>query len=109
MEGWRRNPVVFWVVGLPPSVWLLVFFLIPLAFVWLLSFGESDGLTKTEITGTLSNYARAVEPLYLAIFGKSFFYAGITTVISLIVGFPVAIAIVFASPKWRAILPNTAC
>ncbi len=31
-------------MSIPPSVWLLVFFLVPLALVWAMSFGEKDGL-----------------------------------------------------------------
>ncbi len=45
---------------------------------------------------------RAVEPLYLEIFGKSIIIAGLTTVLCLIIGFPVALAIAFASPKTKA-------
>ncbi|MCR9174867.1 MAG: ABC transporter permease [Alphaproteobacteria bacterium] len=104
MEDWRRTPLVFWVTSLPPTLWLVVFFLIPLALVWVMSFGELDGLIDIKITGTLANYARALDPLYLEVFGKSLVFAGFTTVISLLVGFPVALAIVFASPRWRPIL-----
>jgi len=104
MESWRRNPAVFWVIGLPPTVWLLLFFLVPLALVWVLSFAELRGVIDMEVTGTLANYARALDPLYLQIFGKSFVFAGLTTVVSLVFGFPVALAIVFAPPRWRALL-----
>ena len=104
MEDWRRTPLVFWVTSLPPSLWLIVFFLIPLELVWVMSFGELDGLVDIKITGTLANYERALDPLYLEVFGKSLLFAGFTTVISLVVGFPVALAIVFASPRWRPIL-----
>ena len=41
------------------------------------------------------------QPLYLGIFAKSIFVAGITTLLCLIIGFPVALAIVFASERWR--------
>ena len=44
---------------------------------------------------------RALQPLYLGIFAKSIFVAGITTLLCLIIGFPVALAIVFASERWR--------
>ena len=104
MEDWRRTPLVFWVTSLPPTFWLVFFFLIPLALVWVMSFGELDGLVDIKITGTFANYARALDPLYLEVFGKSLVFAGFTTVISLLVGFPVALAIVFASPRWRPIL-----
>lgn len=104
MESWRRNPLVFWVVGLPPTAWLLLFFLVPLALVWVLSFAELRGVVDMEVTGTLANYVRALDPLYLQIFGKSFVFAGLTTVVSLVFGFPVALAIVFAPRRWRAVL-----
>ncbi|WPZ33920.1 ABC transporter permease [Thalassobaculum sp. OXR-137] len=104
MENWRRGRSAFWLIGLGPTFWLVFFFLIPLAIVWLYSFAELRGLVDMEVTGTLDNYARALDPLYLEVFGKSVVFAGLTTVVSLIVGFPVALAIVFAPPRWRPVL-----
>ncbi|WP_028792816.1 ABC transporter permease [Thalassobaculum salexigens] len=104
MENWRRGRSAFWLIGLGPTVWLVVFFLVPLAIVWLYSFAELRGLVDMEVTGTLDNYARALDPLYLGVFGKSVVFAGLTMVVSLIVGFPVALAIVFAPPRWRPVL-----
>ena len=72
-----------------------------MAIVWLYSFGENRGLTEIEFSGTLDNYKRATEWLYLTIFGKSFAVAALVTLICLIIGFPVAMAITFASEKWR--------
>ncbi|NBU83993.1 MAG: ABC transporter permease [Sphingomonadaceae bacterium] len=81
--------------------WLIGFFIIPLAMVWLYSFGRNIGLTEIDISGTFANYARALEPLYLEIFGKSVAVAALTTLICLIIGFPIALAITFAPEKWR--------
>ncbi len=69
-----------------------------------MSFGEKRGIVDIAITGTLENYWRALDPLYLQIFAKSFWYAGITTAICLVVAFPIALAITFASPRWKPIL-----
>ena len=33
MDSWRRNPLVFWVFSIPPSVWLIALFIAPLAIV----------------------------------------------------------------------------
>jgi len=104
VDSWRRNPLVFWVFSIPPSVWLIAFFIAPLALVWVMSFGEKRGIVDIAITGTLENYWRALDPLYLQIFAKSFWYAGITTAICLLVAFPIALAITFASPRWKPIL-----
>ena len=104
MESWRKNPVVFWALNLPPSIWLVAFFILPLGLVWLISFGEKQGLIDIAITGTLDNYVRALEPIYLQIFWKSFVMAGIATLICLVVGYPVAFAIAFAPDRWKTLL-----
>ena len=104
MDGWRDRPQVFWTFFLPPTLWLAAFFLAPLALIWGFSFGEKRGLVEIAINGTLENYARALDPLYLGIFGKSFWFAGLTTLICLAVALPVAVAITFASPRWKPIL-----
>ena len=104
MESWRKNPLVFWALSLPPSFWLVVFFMVPLGIVWVISFGEKRGVIDIAITGTLDNYARALEPLYLEIFWKSIIMAGAATVACLLVGYPVAFAIAFASERWKPIL-----
>jgi len=104
MDNWRRNPLVFWVIGLPPTFWLLVFFLIPLGLIWVLSFGEKRGVVEIEITWVLDNYARALDPIYLQIFVKSLWMATATTLICLLVGFPIAFMITFAPARWKPLL-----
>ena len=104
MEGWRTNRRAFWTFFLPPTAWLVLFFLAPLALIWAFSFGEKRGLVEIAINGTLENYVRALDPLYLRIFGKSFWYAALTTLICLAVGLPVAVAITFAPGRWKPVL-----
>jgi spermidine/putrescine transport system permease protein len=101
MESWRHNRIVFWLLGVAPSTWLVLFFLVPLSIVWLISFGEKRGIVDIAITGTLGNYGRALQPLYLQIFWKSIWMAGVATAICLIVGYPVAFAIAFAPDRWK--------
>ncbi len=104
MDHWRRHPLVFWLLGLPPTLWLLFFFLAPLGLIWLFSFGEKQGLVAIDLSWTWANYVRATDPLYLQIFLKSFWFAGLTTLICLVVAFPIAITITFAREKWRPVL-----
>lgn len=101
MQDWKRHRAAFAALAAAPILWLLAFFIIPLGVVWLYSFGRNVGLTEIDISGTFANYARALEPLYLEIFGKSVAVAALTTLLCLIAGFPVALAITFAAPKWR--------
>lgn len=104
MESWRRNPLVFWVTSLPPTLWLLFFFLVPLGIIWVISFGEKRGVIDIEITWVLDNYWRAFDPLYIEIFWKSVWMATATTLICLIIAFPVAFSITFASPRLKPLL-----
>lgn len=101
MQDWKRHKAAFAALAAAPILWLFAFFVIPLGVVWLYSFGRNVGLTEIDISGTFANYARALEPLYLEIFGKSVAVAALTTLLCLIIGFPVALAITFATPKWR--------
>ena len=98
-QHWKSARALFGAVLVPPLFWLALFFLVPMGIVWLYSFGENRGLTDIALTGTFSNYLRALDPLYLKIFVKSVGIAGLTTLICLVVGFPVALAITFAPPK----------
>ena len=101
-QSWKRAKAIFAIILGPPLAWLLLFFLIPLTIVWVYSFGTNVGLTEIAFTGTFSNYARAIEPLYVGIFLKSVGVAGLTTLLCLIVGFPVALAITFAPDRLKA-------
>jgi spermidine/putrescine transport system permease protein len=101
-QSWRKAKSVFALVLGPPLFWLVLFFLIPLAIVWVYSFGTNVGLTEIAFTGTFSNYARAIEPLYVGIFIKSVGVAALTTGLCIVLGFPVALAITFAPGKLKA-------
>jgi spermidine/putrescine transport system permease protein len=97
--GGRRTNASFWLAFGPAAFWLILFFAVPMAVVWTYSFGRNQGLTDIAVTGTLANYARTLEPLYLAILWKSCWLALATTVLCLVLGFPVAFAIAFAGPR----------
>jgi spermidine/putrescine transport system permease protein len=101
-QSWKQAKAAFAAVAAPPLAWLLLFFMIPLAVIWAYTFGENTGPVTIDFTGTFANYARALEPLYLGIFVKSLVVAGLTTILCLIVGFPVALAIAFSGPRTKA-------
>ncbi|MDW3206638.1 MAG: ABC transporter permease [Alphaproteobacteria bacterium] len=104
MEPWHKFRQVFWAVGIPPTFWLVLFFLIPLGLIWLFSFGEKVGVVGIDITWTLDNYARVFNADILTIFWKSLWMAGIATLICLFIGLPVALGIVYAPRQWKGLL-----
>jgi spermidine/putrescine transport system permease protein len=104
MESWRDQPVVFWTFLLPGGLWLLCFFLAPLALVCVMSFGERAGPVDILITGTLENYRAALDPVYLGLLWKSFWVAAVATALTLVIAFPVALAVSFAPPRAKPLL-----
>jgi spermidine/putrescine transport system permease protein len=101
MQDWRQGKSGFWTLLLPPAAWLIILFVIPLAMVWVFSIGENASSTDIVITGTLKNYTKVFEPEILQIFWKSIWIAAFTTFACLIIGFPVAMLITFASDRMK--------
>lgn len=91
----------FWFFAIPPISWFLFFMLVPLAFLWIFSFGETNTKFGVDITWNLDNYIRFFNPIYLDIFLKSFILSAITTVICLVIGFLIALFISFSNPKYK--------
>jgi spermidine/putrescine transport system permease protein len=83
---------------------MLAFFVVPLSVIWAYSFGRTLGLTEVVVTGTMANYMRVFDPVYLWIFAKSLVFAGATTAICLIIGFPYALVMTFAAPRAKILL-----
>ncbi len=104
MESWKQNRLAFFVLSTPGTVWLVLFFLAPLALIWVLSFGEKTSIVDIEITGTFANYSRALETVYLDVIWKSVWISAIATFVCLVIAYPVAFAISFASPRWKMLL-----
>lgn len=104
MDSWRQQPLVLATFLLPAAIWLLLFFFIPLSFLWVMALGEKSGPVDIVVTGTLQNYWRAFDPTYLRLFAKSLWIAGLATLACLIVSFPVALAISFSSDRVKPIL-----
>jgi spermidine/putrescine transport system permease protein len=102
VRDWREDKRFFWATMLLPTFWFVAFFVMPMALVWGYSFGENKGAIDVAITGTFSNYARAFSPEILSVMWQSVWISVLTTLICLVVGFPVALAMTFANEKQKA-------
>lgn len=86
LTRWRGTIVV-----VPAVVWLAVFFLLPLAFILVVSLGSRDELGRIVLDHlSLDNYRKAFNPDYLPTLVNALRYAGLTTLASLVIGFPIA-------------------
>ena len=76
---------------LPGIGWLLLFFVLPLALIFVVSLGSRDALGRISLDVlSLDNYARAFDPVFLPTFLNSIKYATVTTILSLAIGYPIA-------------------
>jgi len=100
----RENKLVAAILLVPASTWLLIFFTLPLAIVWVYSFGERGPQGQTLLALSLDNYKRAVEWIHLGILWKSLWIAAVSMVICFAMGFPLALGIAFAPAKYKNIL-----
>ena len=102
-----------WLVSGPPILYLLLFFAIPALIMVLASFrtpGEFGGLAplfdedgKPDLN--VDSYVRFfTEPIYAQIFVKSLIYALVTTLICLVIAYPLATLIARSPKKHRDLL-----
>ncbi len=87
----------------PGLLWLGVFFLVPLGFLAYQSLQSGSIDFGYAFTWTWGNYWTAIKN-YHAQFVRSFEYAGIATVIALVVSYPVAYWIAFRGGRWKNLL-----
>ena len=92
-----------WLV-LPPAAALVFFFVVPLALVLAVSFALRGTYGGIGWTPTLENYTSIADPLYLRIFWRSLWVAVLTTMICLVLGFPLAYVIARAPKRWQGVL-----
>jgi spermidine/putrescine transport system permease protein len=101
MRDWRQEKTSFAVFTLPATFWLIVFFTLPLVIIWIYSFADRGPQGQIIWNFGLWNYARALEWIHLGIIWKSIWIAAITTIICILLGFPMAMGIAFAPAKWK--------
>lgn len=104
-----------WALLMPTWLVLGIFFLVPLALTFVLSFrqrGAYGGVQPIEDPGAyiasgafLANYARSLDGIYLGIGWRSLWMASLTTAITLVIGYPVAYALALRAPRrWKDLL-----
>ena len=76
---------------LPGIGWLALFFLVPLAIIFVVSLGTKDRFGGVVLDSpNLDNYATALSPTFLPTVWNSFRYAALTTIFSIAIGYPIA-------------------
>src|SRR5215207_5175285 len=118
MNGTR--PFSFRFVVLVPYLWLVLFFLIPVLIVLKISLAQTaiaqppyepvwewsaEGIKNFLAGLSVSNYLTLLtDSLYFASYLKSLQIAAVSTLILLLIGYPLAYGIARAPQRWRAVL-----
>jgi len=94
-----------WLLLLPCLAVLLVFFALSQLLMFEASLGRRSAYGGIEHVWGAANYLRALEPLYLVILARSFGLAAATTLLCLLLAYPVAYWIALRAPaRWRSAL-----
>ena len=104
MKSARNHKLEFWLTFCPPTLWMLIFLLVPILIIGIFSFSAKQGLVDISASWVLDNYIRAFDPVYLSVFFKSIGIAALTTLICFLIGFPLAIGIASAPKSWKPVL-----
>jgi spermidine/putrescine transport system permease protein len=102
----RQRPAsrMGWALLAPLLVWVAVFVVAPAAIMLVYSFLRRGTLGGVVWEPTLANYAAVADPTYLTIVVRSLVLAGVTTLICLAAGYPVAYLIGRAGEERRNLL-----
>ncbi|WP_228375034.1 ABC transporter permease [Demequina iriomotensis] len=108
MEALQRvfgKNAAYYLIG-PAAIWLAVFFLFPM--LSLLTTSLSDPATGSPINGytltwRVQNYVEALGD-YWPYMMRSLLYAGIATILCLVLGYVLAYAIAFKAGRWKTVM-----
>lgn len=76
--------------SIPYFVWLIILVVLPLVLMFALTFLQSDGMSLNGATLTMKNYKELTDFAYWEALWNSLVIAFWTTIICLLIGYPVA-------------------
>jgi spermidine/putrescine transport system permease protein len=97
----KRANRVWSLMVLPGTVWMSMFFIASLLLMLALSFGTSDQLGQAHFGTSMANLKALTDPAYVTVAGRSLVYAVITSVLCLLIAYPVAYAIALHGGRFK--------
>ena len=94
----RNRLLPYFLMG-PGLIWLILFFVIPLGYMGELSL-RSGTVGDFALTWEFSNYTDSLSR-FDSQFLRTFIYAGVATVLALLIAYPLAYAIAFRGGRWK--------
>jgi spermidine/putrescine transport system permease protein len=105
----RRSLVPRWIMASPALAWWTFFFVIPLLWIIVYSFGaKPSGAVAGPVTLDIlsfDNYAQTLSEVFFRVFRITIRTAGLGTILCAVLGFPAAYALAFHVPaRWRSLV-----
>src|SRR5579884_4292776 len=89
---------------LPGALWLLALFVVPLAVVVAVSLATTNTVNQPVFGWNPDNFPQMLEPYYAPLLLRTVGYAGATTVLSLLIGYPLAYTIARFGGRYKSVL-----
>jgi spermidine/putrescine transport system permease protein len=103
--GTRKRPWTAYLLLLPGGLWLLIFFVLPIVQLFTVSlqsgFPGFPGYYYRDVN--FGNYWTALTQ-FAPHFGRSLLYAGLATLFTFILAYPLAYAMAFKAGRWRNVM-----
>jgi putative spermidine/putrescine transport system permease protein len=94
-----------WALALPPILLLLALFVVPLGYLFFISFMEPSQAALYEGNFTIANYVNALtDPFYLLIIQRTLIASALVLILCLVLGYPVGAVIASMPPRWRLVM-----
>lgn len=98
----RRDRIRLMLLLTPGLLWLVLFFALPLVIIVVYSFMTNDALGRVVYQPTLDNYITIfTQSLYVNAYWRSIWTSVLTTMICLLLGYPLALFIARSPQRWR--------
>jgi len=89
---------------IPGNVALVLLFVVPLVLVILFSFGTVDIVGRPHFGTTLTNFRAVLQSYYVPVFVRTVLFALATTVLSLVLGYPMAYFAARFAGRWGPVI-----
>jgi len=100
----KNNSLFKFVFTIPVVIYAILLILLPLLYVFIISFFKSDGYGGMIQTITLENYLQLFNFVYLKIFIQSIIIATIVTIICILLAYPFVLAVSHKSKITQKVL-----
>lgn len=99
----KNNKLLKYVTTIPVIIYVLLLIVLPLLYIFIISFFESDSYGGMNITLTLKNYLMLFDMVYVKVFLKSCLIGIITTLICILIAYPFSLCLRKQSDKVQSL------